>query len=145
MSILPILNVFTAVRCWRSLKKRPDLTGRFYNKASVLQDPEAFKSTEYIFSTWGMPSLDEKEIAGYFPNLKCVFYAAGSVQYFAEPFLKSGIKVFSAWAANAVPVADYTAAQIVLALKGFFASSRLNKISRKGSTCALCGISRCVR
>ena len=30
-----------------------------------------------------------------------------------------------------MPVADYTAAQIVLALKGFFASSRLNKISRK--------------
>lgn len=113
------------------LEETAGLDRTFYNKASVLQDPEAFKSTEYIFSTWGMPSLEEKEIAGYFPNLKCVFYAAGSVQYFAEPFLKSGIKVFSAWAANAVPVADYTAAQIVLALKGFFASSRLNKISRK--------------
>ena len=113
------------------LEETAGLDRTFYNKASVLQDPEAFKSTEYIFSTWGMPSLEEKEIAGYFPNLKCVFYAAGSVQYFAEPFLKSEIKVFSAWAANAVPVADYTAAQIVLALKGFFASSRLNKISRK--------------
>lgn len=79
------------------LEETAGLDRTFYNKASVLQDPEAFKSTEYIFSTWGMPSLEEKEIAGYFPNLKCVFYAAGSVQYFAEPFLKSGIKVFSAW------------------------------------------------
>lgn len=68
------------------LEETAGLDRTFYNKASVLQDPEAFKSTEYIFSTWGMPSLDEKEIAGYFPNLKCVFYAAGSVQYFAEPF-----------------------------------------------------------
>ena len=45
---------------------------------------------------------------------------AGSVQYFARPFLNLGIKVFSAWAAKAVPVAEYTVAQIILAGKGFF-------------------------
>lgn len=102
-----------------------------YNKKAILENPDSFQHTEYIFSTWGMPSFDEKEIAAYFPALKCIFYAAGTVRYFAEPFLKCGIKVFSAWAANAVPVAEYTTAQIILALKGFFASSRLNKRSHK--------------
>ncbi|MBR5519890.1 MAG: glycerate dehydrogenase, partial [Clostridia bacterium] len=36
----------------------------------------------------------------------------------------SGVRIFSAWTANAVPVAEYTAAQIILANKGFFATMR---------------------
>ena len=69
--------------------------------------------------------MTEDQIAEYFPNLKAVFYGAGSVQGFARPFLKSGVKVFSAWAANAVPVAEYTLSQILLANKGFFQTSTL--------------------
>lgn len=75
---------------------------------------------EYLFSTWGMPSLEQAQIREYFPNLRAVFYGAGSVQAFARPFLNSGIRVFSAWGANAVPVAEYTVSQILLAGKGYF-------------------------
>lgn len=82
---------------------------------------------EYAFSTWGMPQLTEEEIAEYLPSLKAVFYGAGSVQYFAKPFLNMGVKVFSAWAANAVPVAEYTVAEIILSGKGVFTASRLFK------------------
>ena len=72
------------------------------------------------FSAWGMPSLSEEEIEKYLPDLKEVYYGAGSVQSFARPFLNKGIRVFSAWQANAVPVVRYTVAQILLAVKGFF-------------------------
>ena len=82
---------------------------------------------EYIFSTWGMPALSKEEIQTHLPSLRCVFYAAGTVQKFARPFLECGVKVFSAWAANAVPVAEYTLAQIILANKGFFVHSRTMK------------------
>ena len=75
---------------------------------------------EYLFSTWGMIALTEEQIRTYFPKVRALFYAAGTVQAFARPFLNCGIAVFSAWAANAVPVAEYTFAQIVLANKGFF-------------------------
>ena len=75
---------------------------------------------EIIFSTWGMLPLTAEQISAYLPKLKAVFYGAGSVQYFARPFIESGIQVFSAWAANAVPVAEYTVAQIILANKGYF-------------------------
>ncbi len=85
---------------------------------------EALKKAKYVFSTWGMVQLSEEEIKEYLPNLKAVFYGAGSVQQFARPFLNLGIKVFSAWAANAVPVAEYATAQIVLGGKGFFLSCR---------------------
>ena len=96
-----------------------------YRKADVLADPAKFADTEYIFSTWGMPAFTEEEIKANLPALKAVFYGAGSVQGFARPFLNCGVKVFSAWAANAVPVAEYTVAQIILAGKDFFVQSRL--------------------
>ena len=95
-----------------------------FTQEDLLLSPEKFKDTKYIFSTWGMPFLTEKEIEEYLPSLECVFYAAGTVQYFAEPFLKRNIKVFSSWAANAIPVAEYTVAQIILANKGFYRLSR---------------------
>lgn len=102
-----------------------DCDGIRYTKADVLADPAKFADTEYIFSTWGMPSFTEDEIKTCLPALKAVFYGAGSVQGFARSFLNCGVKVFSAWAANAVPVAEYTVAQIILAGKDFFVQSRL--------------------
>ena len=92
-----------------------------------LDDPALaglFARTRVIFSSWGMPALTEKQIEAHFPNLEAVYYAAGTVQYFARPFLKRGVRVFSAWAANGVPVVEFTVAQIVLAGKGYFQSLR---------------------
>ena len=107
------------------LQKLTNIGKKIYTKADVLADPTAFSEVELIFSTWGMPQLTEDEIKACFPSLKCVFYGAGTVQKFARPFLNCGVKVFSAWAANAVPVAEYTVAQIILAGKDFFVQSRL--------------------
>ena len=70
-----------------------------------------------------MPALTAEQIA-QLPALKIVFYGAGSVQSFARPFLDCGIKVSSAWRANAVPVAEYALAQILLANKGYFRNIR---------------------
>ena len=92
-----------------------------------LDDPALaglFARTRVIFSSWGMPALTEKQIEAHFSNLEAVYYAAGTVQYFARPFLKRGVRVFSAWAANGVPVVEFTVAQIVLAGKGYFQSLR---------------------
>ena len=78
------------------------------------------RDAEYAFSTWGMPCLSREEIREYMPSLKAVFYAAGTVQKFARPFLEEGVEIYSAWAANAVPVAEFTFAEIILAAKGFY-------------------------
>ncbi len=107
----------------RSLSETSGISEKVYRKADIKANE--FADTEYIFSTWGMPKFTEEEIAEYLPNLKAVFYAAGTVQAFARPFIARGVRVFSAWAANAVPVAEYTVSQIVLANKGFFRSSQL--------------------
>ena len=103
------------------------LESKVYSADDIRNNPQAFADVDFIFSTWGMAELSAEEIQHIFPKLQCVFYAAGTVQYFASPFLEAGVKIFSAWAANAVPVAEYTVAQIILANKGFFSSSRLFK------------------
>lgn len=92
----------------------------FYDDAAIRSTPDGFRDVECIFSTWGMPTYTEEEIRRFFPSLRAVFYAAGSVQFFARPFLACGVRVFSAWAANGVPVAEYTTALVILANKGFF-------------------------
>ena len=79
---------------------------------------------EYIFATWGMLRLTEEQILK-FKNLKAVFYAAGSVRYFCEPFFNTNVKVVSAWISNGYPVAEFTLAQILLATKGYFAATRI--------------------
>jgi len=107
------------------LQKLTGIQKNIYAKADVIRDPESFREVEIIFSTWGMPVFTEDEIKACFPSLKCVFYGAGTVQKFARPFLNCGVKVFSAWAANAVPVAEMTVAQIILANKGYFLTNRL--------------------
>lgn len=82
---------------------------------------ESFLSeAEYIFTTWGMEELSPDEINRYFPKLKVIFYAAGSVRYFAENFLNCGVKVSSAWVMNGYPVTEFTISQILLAGKGYF-------------------------
>ncbi len=98
------------------------------NQKNLAENREFLADCEIAFSTWGMPQFTKEEIAEYMPKLKAVFYSAGTVQYFARPFLESGIKVFSAFAANAVPVAEYTFAQITLAAKGYFQSAKYYRI-----------------
>jgi phosphoglycerate dehydrogenase-like enzyme len=88
------------------------------------------RDVSYLFSTWGMPRVEER-VWRSLPQMKAVFYAAGSVKAFAEPLLASGLRLFSAWEANAQPVAEYCLAQILLAGKGFLPSTvRLSKDGR---------------
>lgn len=116
-----------AGRVMSKLNGRYDLYETVICKKNINNHIDACKNAEYIFSTWGMEHFDENEIKKYFPNAKCLFYSAGSVQHFAKEFLNCNIRVFSAWKANAVPVAEYTYAQILLALKGFYQASLKTK------------------
>lgn len=100
-----------------------------YCQEELESNPEKFKDVEYIFSTWSMPGGTEPkdDFGRFMPNLKAIFYAAGSVRYFAESYFKRNVRIFSAYAANAIPVAEYSVAQILLANKGFYQSSVLAK------------------
>ncbi len=76
-----------------------------------------------IFSTWGMWNLSRPQLESL-PRLQALFHAAGTVRGFAGPLLERDVIVVSGWAANAIPVAEWTIAQILLANKGFFVNTR---------------------
>ncbi len=95
-----------------------------YTKENILGRSERFKDTAFIFSTWYMPIFSEDEVREYLPSLKAIFYAAGTVKYFADSFLNVGVRIFSAAKANAIPVAEFVTAQIILANKGYFQAQK---------------------
>lgn len=92
---------------------------------------EAVRDVEYIFSTWGMPKTDSAFLEA-FPKLKAIFYAAGSIKFFVTPeFWERDIPVFSGWAANGVPVAEWSFAQIILSLKQTWTAVRQIQESKR--------------
>lgn len=112
----------------KELAERYELLPVVICKKNIEQYIDFLQETEYLFSTWGMEHFTENEIKKYFPSLRCVFYSAGTVQHFAKEFLSLGIRVFSAWRANAVAVAEFTYAEIMLATKGFYRAAKSNKL-----------------
>ena len=104
-------------------------------------DSMDLKNVEVIFSTWGMMCFTDEQL-DRMPNLKAVFYGAGATDYFARPLLARGIKVISAWKANAIPVAEFVLAQIILSMKNYFSNNWTNKFAGPGcygETVALIG------
>ncbi len=88
---------------------------------------EPLSTTDVIISTWGMPGLDADFLKAA-PALKAVFYAAGSVKGFVtRECWDRGIVVSSAWAANGIPVAEYSLGTILLSLKRFWHFSRMSR------------------
>ena len=117
----------------KKLKEYGEVSPELINKGSLEKHKDFLSECEVAFSTWGMLRLSEDEIKKYLPKLKFVFYAAGTVQYFAKPFLNCGVRVFSAFAANAVPVAEYTVSQIILASKGFYQGAKRYRLALPAS------------
>lgn len=76
--------------------------------------------TEILVTGWGCPRLDAAVLDAA-PKLRAVLHSAGSVKGFATPEIwRRGIAVSSAAEANALPVAEYTLAVILLAGKDVF-------------------------
>ena len=87
---------------------------------SICANLRLLADAEVILTSWGAPRMDEAFLNAA-PGLRAVFHGAGSIRSFATPeFWRRGIIVTSAADANAVPVAEYTFATILLALKAFW-------------------------
>lgn len=101
------------------------------NNERLEQNPGLLHDVEVIFSGWGMPKVDAAFLQKA-PRLKAVFYGAGSVKGFVTDDLWArGILVTSAYAANAVPVAEFTFAQIILSLKRYWEHLRFARTQER--------------
>nr|WP_306422828.1 hydroxyacid dehydrogenase [Paenarthrobacter aurescens] len=72
---------------------------------------------DILLTGWGCPMIDEAVLDAA-PRLRYVLHAAGSVKHhIGAACWERGIQVSSAADANAIPVAEYTVAMIILANK----------------------------
>jgi phosphoglycerate dehydrogenase-like enzyme len=87
--------------------------------------------TDILITGWGSPRLDPAAL-DLMPRLRHVVHAAGTVKLFLDPaVLDRGITVSSAAEANAVPVAEYTLAAIILGAKRAFTLSARVRAGRR--------------
>lgn len=99
------------------IAKLVDIYAPLQTSESIMKNPSVLKEADVIFSGWGAPKMDE-EFISYARNLRAVFYGAGSVKgIVSDAFWDKGIIITSAYAANAIPVAEYTLSQILFSLK----------------------------
>ena len=83
-------------------------------------DPDVLAEIEIIVGSWGCSTLDEA-LLSRMPKLRQLAYAAGTVKMTVTPATwDHGVVVSSAAAANAVPVAEFTFAAIVMIAKDVF-------------------------
>ncbi|MET0476243.1 MAG: hydroxyacid dehydrogenase, partial [Mycobacterium sp.] len=83
---------------------------------------DQLREVEVVVGHWGCPQLDGEALARL-PKLRLFAYAAGSVKEggtVTPAVFERGVVVTTAVVANAIPVAEYTLAVILLANKGAF-------------------------
>ncbi|MFI7610309.1 hydroxyacid dehydrogenase [Nonomuraea terrae] len=84
----------------------------------------ALAEAEILVTGWGCPRIDDRVLAAA-PRLRAIVHAAGTVKAGIDTVVfERGLVVSSAAEANAVPVADYTVAMLVLGAKQVFTRAR---------------------
>ncbi|WP_405058911.1 hydroxyacid dehydrogenase [Kribbella sp. NBC_01505] len=126
---------------------------------SFLDDPAivaALADVDVLLTGWGCPRISP-EVLEAAPKLQAILHAAGSVKAIIDPTaFDRGIQVSSAAFANALPVAEFTVAAIVLSGKRAFRLAAQYRIERRkadphgmpgsyGTTVGLLGASRIAR
>ncbi|MET9310617.1 hydroxyacid dehydrogenase [Kribbella sp. NPDC003505] len=92
----------------------PRLAGSFAEVADDLADAEV------LLTGWGCPRITAAVLDAA-PKVRAIVHAAGTIKTFVDPVaFERGVEVSSAAGANAVPVAEFTVAAIVLAGKRAF-------------------------
>ncbi|MCP2163345.1 hydroxyacid dehydrogenase [Goodfellowiella coeruleoviolacea] len=90
------------------------------------------REVEVLVTGWGCPPLDGVVLAAA-PRLRAVVHTAGSVRgHITQACWDRGLEVSSAAAANALPVAEYTVAMILLTGKRVLERARHYRAARQG-------------
>ncbi|MGP4043696.1 hydroxyacid dehydrogenase [Streptomyces sp. 2A115] len=91
----------------------------------------ALADAELLVTGWGCPPIDAA-VLNAAPRLRAVVHTAGTVRHhITAACWERGLTVSSAAAANAVPVAEYTLAMILLANKRVLDTARVYRTERR--------------
>jgi phosphoglycerate dehydrogenase-like enzyme len=98
---------------------------------------------DYLITSWGCPPIDQK-VLDRMPKLRAILHAAGTVRGFVtDACWERGLLVSSAAHANAIPVAEYTLAAILLSGKNALTRKPLDdNVGNYGRRVGVIGASR---
>ena len=98
---------------------------------SSTQSRELLADADVIITGWGSPLVDVAVLDSA-PGLRAVVHSAGSVRAVAsKDCYDRGVQISSQAWANALPVAEYSLAMILLAAKGTFRAERTYRTTRQ--------------
>ena len=102
---------------------------------------QALAEATVAISGWGSPRFDE-DLLAMAPKLRLLAHSAGTVKPFvSDALFARGIRVSTAASVNAIPVAQFTVAMMVLALKqvpwiaAAFARGDYEEVARRKDVC----------
>jgi phosphoglycerate dehydrogenase-like enzyme len=99
------------------IRRTSELVVTIDDPARLAAEPDLLGEVEVLFTGWGCPRLDARILAAA-PRLRAIFFAGGTIRYWvSEAVWERHLVVVSAYAANAIPVAEFTLAAILLSLK----------------------------
>lgn len=111
---------FDTVYTDKTRKKIEHLVGpvKYYPTVEAMEaDKDELKAVKYVFGGWGMAEMDSAFL-DLLPDLEVVYYSGGTMKHLlTDACWERGIRITTANAANAIPVAEYTLAMILLSLK----------------------------
>jgi phosphoglycerate dehydrogenase-like enzyme len=101
----------------QEISQMVDIYAPLQTAETIAESPAVLAQAEIIISGWGMAVMDEGFLNSA-PSLKAVFYGAGSIRgIVTDAFWVRDILIASAYAANAIPVSEFTLSQILFSLK----------------------------
>jgi len=99
------------------VERRVDIPGTLLTLDNWREHADLLKDAEIVVSSWGGPVMDEEFLAAA-PNVELYLYGAGSIKgLMTAAAWERGVRVTTAAAANAVPVAEFVLAQTIFSLK----------------------------
>jgi phosphoglycerate dehydrogenase-like enzyme len=115
-----------------ALRRVCDLVpGRVLDDLGTARARAVLRDTEVLVTGWGCPPLDAAVLAAA-PRLRAVVHTGGSVRgHVTEECWERGIAISSAAGANALPVAEYTVAMILLTGKKVLERARDYRAARQ--------------
>lgn len=105
----------------------PDLVGAGFDTPAARA---ALADTELLLAGWGCPRLDAATLAAA-PRLSGVVMAGGAAAGLFDGPVPASVALSNAGDANGVPVAEYTLAEVLLALRGTRRAERLYRRERR--------------
>lgn len=122
-----IRNIVYPPDIYNAIKACVTVVETHYTADSIQENLAVLEDVTILFSGWGCPRLDSTFL-DHAPNLKAVFYGAGSVRGFVTPaFWERDIVLCNTASINAEPVAYFTFSQILLGIKGGWHHVRLSE------------------